>query len=486
MPVPDPKTILALDAGTTGVRAIVFDTGGSARASAYRELETVYPEPGRCEQDLDGVWTRTREVIDEALGRAGVAAADVAALGIANQRSSVGAWESETLQPVSPMLTWQDSRGRRRADELQAEGFFVTANVAVTKAEWIVKNVPDAARLAASGKLRLGGVESWLVARLTGGRHVTDHSNASATGFYAHFEGGWEKNLLAKTGVPESAVPELVDSSGTVASTDPAAFGAAVPLAGICGDQQASLFGLGCFDAGTTKCSYGTSAMVDTVCGDSLALGGANTYPLVAWKIGERVTWAIEGSVITAGAAVQWLRDGLGVLGDAAESAAVAASMPDSGGAWAVPAFEGIGTPLAVPAARATIGGISRGTTRAHVVRAVLEGIAHRVADAAEAVWHDGPRPDALRADGGASRNDLLMQMQADFLGMPVECAAETDGSALGAAMLAAEGAGLEEARAARAWRPARRFEPSWTQARREEARANWARRIALVAGEAG
>jgi glycerol kinase len=465
--------ILAIDVGTTGARAIVFDASGRSHGSSYKEIRSQYPQPGRAEQDPEHIWAVTEGVCRAALESAGTKPAELAAVGVANQRSSILGWDASTLEPVGPMITWQDTRGTARAEELSAEGYFVNPNVSVTKAEWIVRNVPSARELAEAGRLRMGGAETWAIARLTGGAHVTDHSNASASGFYAHFENDWEKNLLAAVGVPETAMPELVDSSGPIAETDEAVFGAKVPIAGLCADQQASAYGLRCHDAGMSKCTFGTSAMVDLVVGPNLELGGEGTYPLIGWKIGEDRTWLIEGNVITAGAAIQWLRDGLGVLEDAGDADAAARSVEDCGGVWAVPAFEGLGTPVMDAAARATIGGLSRGSTRGHVVRAMLEGIAHRVADVGETLWQERGAPAALRVDGGASRNDFLLQFQADILGVPVQRSAEADGTALGAAMLAARGVGLDDP-GARDWKPERVFEPQATSERRAELRARW------------
>jgi glycerol kinase len=465
--------ILAIDVGTTGARAIVFDSSGRKYGSSYKEIHSQYPQPGMAEQDPEHIWAVTEAVCRAALDSAGTRPAELAAVGVANQRSSIVGWDAASLEPVGPMITWQDTRGTVRSEELQAEGYFVNPNVSVTKAEWILHNVSSARELADAGRLRMGGAETWVIARLTGGAHVTDHSNATASGFYAHFENGWEKNLLAAVSVPESAMPELVDSSGPIAETDEAVFGAKVPIAGLCGDQQASAYGLRCHDAGMSKCSFGTSAMVDMICGPNLELGGEGTYPLMGWKIGEDRTWLVEGNVITAGAAIQWLRDGLAVLEDAGDADGVARSVADCGGVWAIPAFEGLGTPIMDAAARATIGGLSRGTTRGHVVRAMLEGIAHRVADVAETLWHEKGAPAALRVDGGASRNDFLLQQQADVLGVPVERSAEPDGTALGAAMLAARGVGLGDGDAG-GWHPERVFEPEASAERRSELRARW------------
>jgi len=474
--------VLAIDAGTTGVRAVVFE-GTTARGAAYQELLTSFPQPGRAEQDGEGVWNATRAVVAQALAAAGAKAGELAAVGIANQRSSVIAWDRDTLAPLAPMILWHDVRAVERADELVENGFFVTASMAVTKAEWLLRNVDDVAVAAAAGRLRLGGMESWLAARLSGGAHVCDHANGSATGFYEHFERTWDGALLAALSIDEVCMPQLVDSCGVVAETSAESIGARVPIAAMCADQQASLYGLGCHAAGQTKCSYGTSAMVDASTGETLMLGGTGTYPLIAWSVDGVPSYCVEGSVLSAGAAVQWLRDGAGMVADAAESGVLAASVADSGGVWAVPAFQGLGTPRMEAGARALIGGLSRGSTRAHIVRAILEGIAHRVADAAAAVWEAVEPPPTLRADGGASRNDFLMQTQADVLGVPVERSAVSDGAALGAAALAARAVGAWDDGDVAHWRGDVTFEPRLTTDARERARSLWQDRVRL-AGE--
>jgi glycerol kinase len=477
--------VLAIDAGSTGVRAVIVAPDGRAVAAAYRELTVAFPHPGWVEQDAEELWTATRGVVADAIEKAALRPGSLAAIGIANQRSSIMAWDANGVEPLSPIIGWQDMRGAARAEELSAQGFYVTPLMAVTKAEWILRNLPAAASAAAAGRLRFGTPNSWLCARLTGGLHATDHANASATGLYAYLEGTWDSALLDALSIQPACMPALVDSSGVVGHTIEEAIGAAVPLAAMSGDQQASLFGLGCTERGQTKCSYGTSAMVDANSASDIAIGGPGTYPLVAWTMGGTTTYCIEGNVVTAGAAVQWLRDGAGFVTEAADTAALAESVPDSAGVWAVPAFQGIGTPIGESGARAVIGGLSRGSTRAHIVRAVLEGVAQRVADAAETVWEAGARPAALRADGGASANDFLMQTQADLLGLPVERSAEHDGAALGAARLAAIAVGAwDGADLASSWTPQRVFEPVLGEDARQTSRAIWKRRLHLAAGE--
>lgn len=477
--------ILAIDAGTTGVRAIVFGPDAGERlGSAYRELRMSYPRPGGVEQDLADIWKKTCEVIREALRAAGVAPREVAAVGIANQRSSIAAWDARHGRPLSPLVSWQDARAANRAMELQTQGFFVTPNVSVTKAEWLVRNVPAVADAARTGHLRLGGMEAWLVGKLSGGAHVCDHANASATGFYAHLDERWDEAILEAVGLSRAFLPAIVDCAGVAATTDAEVFGAAVPISGLCGDQQAALFGLGCEEPGATKCSYGTSAMVDASSGSAIALGGPGTYPLVAWKIAGSTssTWCVEGSVITAGAAVQWLRDSLGIIDKTEDVSALATSVSSSGGVWVVPALQGLGTPHNDAGARALIGGLSRASGRGEIARAFLEGIAHRVCDVADAVWVGTGKPSVLRADGGASRNDLLLQLQANALGISVERSCEPDGSAFGVARLAARGAGRDDGVWGEArWTAERAFEPESSADERDADRALWNQRVALA-----
>jgi glycerol kinase len=475
--------ILAIDAGTTGVRAIVFGDDGQVVGAAYRELLMLYPQPGWVEQDPEDLWLRTKTVIAEAISNAGCEPGHIVAVGVANQRSSAVAWDCATLLPLARMLVWQDTRTADRCAQLGHQGFFVTPNMAVTKFEWILQNVPAARAAAAAGRLRCGTPDAYLCAKLSGGCHATDYSNAATTGLYSHLERTWDATLMASIGIDHGTLPTIVDSSSTIATTDAAVVGFAVPIAALCGDQQSSLYGLGCRVPGSTKCSYGTAAMVDANSGSAITMGGPGTYPLVAWSIAGELTYCVEGTVVTAGAAVQWLRDGLAVIAEASELSALAASVPDSGGVWAIPAFQGLGTPFAAATVRASIGGLSRGSTRAHLARAFLDGIAQRVTDVAASVWESGQRPSALRADGGASANDTLMQMQADLLGMPVERSSIREGAALGVAMLARRAIGddIDDA----PWSPDRAFEPRISDAERQERREAWAVCVGRAAREA-
>lgn len=479
------RFVMGIDSGTTGVRAVMFGEDGSEVASAYREIVSRYPQPQWMEQDPGEVWTATREVIGQAIAAAGAKASDVGALGITNQRSSIVAWDVATTRPLSPMIIWQDTRTAERCRELQDQGLYITPMMAASKAEWIVKNVPAAKETRERGQLRLGTPNAYLAACLCGDGNVSDHGNASPTGLYSYFQNDWDDAPLAALDLDRSILPTLVDSSGEVGRTRADAFGAEIPLAGMAGDQQASLFGLACVELSQAKCSYGTSAMITMNSGEQVAFGGTGTYPIVAWRYGGRTVLSLEGQVVTAGAAVQWLRDGLGVVADAQETAAMAESVADNGGVWAVPAFQGLGTPMMQADAKAMIGGLSRGATRAHIVRAMLEGIAQRVADVAEALEQGVPAPTSLRADGGASRNDFLMQAQADLLGIPVERSRFADGAALGAARLAGVGMGIWPESVVSAFEADRVFEPRISADERGVRRAMWKKRLDLVMADA-
>ncbi len=475
--------VMAIDAGTTAVKAVVFDDAGREKGSGTREFTTRYPRPGWVEQDPVEIREAALEVIGRALETTGISPADVEAIGITNQRSSIVAWEAGSGRPLSTMIGWQDSRTAERCLELQQQGFFIVPMMAAAKAEWILANVEEAASAARAGTLRLGTPNSWLAACLCGDLNLSDHGNASITGLYAHFEGSWDGNVLDALGLEHDWLPALVDSSGAMAATSPEVFGAEVPLAGMAGDQQAALFGLACLARGQTKCSYGTSAMVVANSADAVAVGGAGTYPVLAWRIGDETVYSIEGNVITAGAAVQWLRDGLGIVAKAADTSAMAEALTDSGGVWAVPAFQGLGTPMLNSDARALLGGLSGGSGPREIVRAVLEGVAQRVTDVAESVWEGSEKPAALRVDGGACLNDFLMQTQADLLGVCVERSSVIDGAAYGAAKLAGLAVGFwsDTVELQNLWQVDRTFEPTIGEDERSDRRERWQRVVRLA-----
>jgi glycerol kinase len=474
--------VLAIDEGTTGVRAMVFDERSVPRGTAYEEVAATYPRPGWMEQDPLHIWAATQRVIGDALRAAQALPADLAAVGVAVQRATTIVWERATGVPIYPAIGWQDSRTGDRVAELLAQGIFTNTLASATKLEWILRERGAMAR-AAAGELCFGTVDSWLLWQLSAGRvHATDHSNASCTGLYDFLGGGWDPTVLGPIGLPEAVLPHIVDSSGVCGATDPAVFGAAVPLAGIAGDQQAAMFGELCTDPGAVKITFGTSAMVDVNTGEMPVLSLRGAYPLILWRIGGERRCCLEGTVVTAGAAVQWLRDGLGLIASAAECGPLAASVPDSGGVWAVPAFQGIGTPYMDAGARAVIGGLSRSSSRAHVVRAVLEGIAFRTAEVFDTLLADaGAAPLArLRVDGGVAANDVFLQCLADFLGQAVERPATVQATALGAAYLAGMGSGvwkgLDDVR--HAWRSGGVFEPRIGADERAARLAAWQRAV--------
>jgi glycerol kinase len=471
--------VLAIDEGTTGVRALIFDRRSRLAGGAYEEIRSTYPRHGWMEQDPAHLWEQSMVVVRRALRESGLRPDQIAAVGVATQRATVLVWERATGVPLCPAIVWQDARAAQRAEELAGQGFFVTAQASATKLEWILENVAGARRRAEAGELCFGTVDSWIVWNLTGGAaHVTDHSNASCTALADPFAGGWSSEILAALGIPAAMMPAVIDTSGVGAETSAEVFGARVPIAGFAGDQQAAMFAELATEKGDVKVTFGTSAMVDIHTGDSLVLSENGAYPLVLWNIGGARSWCLEGTVLTSGAAVQWLRDGLGIIADPAETGPLAQSVADSGGVWVVPALQGLGTPHMQASGRAAVGGISRGTTRAHIVRAVLEGIAYRTREALDALLADVgvPRPDRLRVDGGAAANDFLMQSLADTLGTVVERPETVQATALGVAYLAGLATGVwgGVAELRDAWRSGGVFEPCADRAGADRRFAAW------------
>lgn len=478
--------LLAIDAGTTGIRALVFNDRSALLGSSYREVLPTYPQPGLVEHDPMQIWRTVETVVTEALHHAQTRVADLAAIGVANQRATVVVWERASGRPVHPAIVWQDVRTAARVQELLNQGIFTNTMASATKLEWLLHHTPDGFARARAGELCFGTIDSWLVWQLTGGAvHITDHSNASCTGLYDFAAGAWDDTVLAALDIPARMLPTIRDSSESYAPAT--ALGAAVPVAAIAGDQQAAMFGELNNERGSVKITYGTSAMCDVHVGDFPVLSQRGAYPLILWGLAGQRAYCLEGTAMTAGAAIQWLRDGLGIIGDLANSAALAASVSDSGGVWAVPAFQGLGTPYMDSGARAVIGGLSRGSTRAHVVRAVLEGVAYRSREVLETLLEDSSttHPAVLRVDGGAAANDFLLQALANTLGMPVERPQVVQATALGAAYLAGLAVGVwgnvDELRDR--WRSGGRFEPGITTDEREQSFNLW--RQALVAARA-
>ncbi len=491
------KYLLALDQGTTSSRAIVFDRRGRVVAVAQREFTQHYPQPGWVEHDAEEIWATQLRTAKEALRRAGTTASEVAAIGITNQRETTVAWDRRTGKPIGRAIVWQDRRTAGFCDHLKARGaesmirhktgLVVDAYFSATKLRWLLQHTAGARALAKAGQLAFGTIDSWLLWKLTEGRvHATDVSNASRTMLYDITRGAWDAELLKLFGVPASVLPEVRPSSGHFGET--CLLGGSIPISGIAGDQQAALFGQVCTQPGMVKNTYGTGCFMLMHTGTKRIASGHNLLTTVAWQLGDAAPeFAVEGSVFIAGAVVQWLRDGLGIIRKSSEIEALAAQVPDTGGVHLVPAFAGLGAPHWDPHARGLLSGLTRGTTRAHIARAALEGIAFQVADILQAMQADaGVRLRELRVDGGASTNNLLMQFQADLLGVPVVRPQVTETTALGAAYLAGLGVGYwsSPAQIATQWQTERRFEPALKPARRRELMAGWTRALARCRGE--
>jgi glycerol kinase len=464
--------VLAIDAGTTGVTALVVGEDGSVLARGYREFAQLFPLPGWVEHEPDDIWTATVAACREALARTD---AQPTCLGITDQRETAVVWDRRTRQAPRPAIVWQDRRTTGICDRLRASG--VEPRVAEltglrldpyftgTKFAWLAEHEPRTWDGVRDGSLVLGTVDSYVISRLTGGAvHVTDPSNASRTLLYDLSSGSWSDELCAAFDVPRAALPEVVPSSGVVGTTDPDAFlGLSLPVAGIAGDQQAALFGQACYSPGDTKCTYGTGSFVLTNTGKDPVRSGAGLLTTVAWDIGDGLVYALEGSIFVTGAAVQWLRDGLGLIDSAAEIEGLASTVPDSGEVVFVPALTGLGAPHWDPHARGALLGITRGTHRAHIARATLESIAFQVRDVVDVMVDEaGLSVPELSADGGASANGLLLQLQADQLGVPVRRPVVAETTALGAAFLAGLGTGVWAStdELAQTWALDRRFEP--------------------------
>jgi glycerol kinase len=451
-----PGFVLALDQGTTATTAVVVGTDLKCLAKAGNEIPQIYPKPGWVEHSPEAIWGATCTSAREAMAKAGVNPADCAAVGITNQRETTVLWDRATGAPRFNAIVWQCRRTAPFCDELKASGLeqmfrdrtglVLDPYFSGTKIRWMLDNVPGLLADAQAGRIAFGTVDSFLVWRLTGGRtHVTDVSNASRTLLLDLRTLDWDPELCAALGVPASVLPQVVPSSGVLGTTRGTGFlPDGIPVAGIAGDQQSALFGQTCFAAGQSKCTYGTGAFLLLNTGEVPVASRSGLLTTVAWKVEGRTSYALEGSAFIAGAAVQWLRDGLGFFAHASEIEALAASVPDSGGVVFVPALAGLGAPYWRPEARGALSGLTRGTTRAHVARAVLEGIGFEVADLIDAMARDtGTDVAELRVDGGACANDLLMQFQSDILGIPVIRPRNVDTTAMGAAMLAGLGVGL-------------------------------------------
>jgi len=448
------KSLLAIDQGTTSSRAIVYDSELRLQSVAQMEFRQSFPRPGWVEHDAAEIWRSVLQTSREAISRARVAPDKIAAVGITNQRETIVVWDRKTGEPIHPAIVWQD---RRTGDYMtalrecgkeplvqQRSGLLLDPYFSASKLHWILREVPGARTRAEAGELAAGTIDSWLIFKLSGA-HITDVTNASRTMLMNVRTGEWDPDLLALFDIPRAILPPIAPTSGFLAETAPSHFGHAIPICSAVGDQQAALFGQLCTRPGLVKCTYGTGCFMLMFTGSDAVASAHRLLTTVAWKIGEApLQYALEGSVFMGGAAIQWLRDGLGIIRSAAEVNELAARVSDSGGVVLVPAFTGLGAPYWDPEARGTILGLSRGTTAAHIARATLEGIALQVADVLTAMERDYSKKIAtLRVDGGACASDLLMQLQADFLGVSVERPQNIETTALGAAMLAGLGAGV-------------------------------------------
>ena len=493
------KYVLALDQGTSSSRAILFDHEGNARAAESQEFKQYYPYPGWVEHDPEEIWESQCAVVERVMRRAGAEADNIVALGITNQRETVLLWDKETSRPIHPAIVWQCRRTAEVCERIRREGFdfvlrektglMTDAYFSGTKIAWLLENVPEARRLAEKGKIVCGTIDTWLAWRLTQGHiHATDCSNASRTLLFNIHTMDWDREILDYFHIPRSILAEVKSSSEIWGEARAPAVLRSVPIAGVAGDQQAALFGQLCLKPGSLKNTYGTGCFLLMNTGDRVVLSEAGLLSTVAWRRNGRVNYALEGSVFIAGAALQWLRDEMGILVSVRESEAVAESVPDNGGVYFVPAFVGLGAPYWDTYARGTIIGLTRGSNRSHLVRAALESIAFQTRAVVDAMSRDhGRSPEFLRVDGGAAQNNFLCQFQADILGIPVERAAHTESTALGAAYLAGLATGFwksdeeiasfellrENTRALQ-----RRFEPKLDASRRDELYSCWLRAV--------
>ena len=491
------RYILALDQGTTSSRAILFDHAGSIAAVAQKEFQQIFPKPGWVEHDPQEIWATQMAVAVEALSRAQARPGDVAAIGITNQRETAIVWDRETGEPVYNAIVWQDRRTAEFCDRLKAgghepfiaqrTGLVVDAYFSGSKVAWILDNVPGARARADAGRLAFGTVDSWLVWKLTNGAvHITDVSNASRTMLFNIHTMAWDPELLRLIGVPAALLPEVRASSEVYGRVSRLLGTEDVAIAGIAGDQQAALFGQMCVSPGLAKNTYGTGCFLLQNTGTLPVASKNRLVTTVAWRIGERTEYALEGSVFIGGAVVQWLRDGLRLFDRSPDVETLAATVADNGGVFLVPAFAGLGAPHWDPYARGLLIGITRGTTGGHIARAALESIAYQVDDLLQAVRLDsGIALGELRVDGGASTNDALMQFQADLLGVPVVRPAVTETTALGAAYLAGLAVGFWKSAddVARQWRAEKRFEPAMPRAEAERLRARWRDAVSRAKG---
>ena len=482
----DREIVLSLDEGTTGATAIAVGTDGEILGRGYREITQHYPQPGWVEHDAEEIWAAVQATAYQALADANARPADVRAIGITNQRETLVVWDRRTLKPLAHAIVWQDRRTAEECARLreaghedrvrEITGLVLDPYFTATKLAWVMRNVDRAAGAA------VGTVDSWLVARLSAGReHVTDPSNASRTLLFDIGRGTWSEEMAELFGVSLTNLPEVRDSSGEISRSDPGAFGGIdAPVAGIAGDQQAALFGQACTAVGMAKNTYGTGSFVLVQTGSNRVPSKTGMLTTVAWRRSGRLEYALEGAIFITGAALQWLRDGIGIIETAEEAGPLASSVADTGGVFMVPAFVGLGAPHWDPYARGTIIGLTRGSTRTHLVRAAVEAMAYQTRDVVEAMQHDTGHPlTELRVDGGASVMDVLCQFQADLLGIPVRRPVHRETTALGAAFLAGLGAGFwSDANLEDLWKLDRQFEPAISRDEADTLQRRWRRAV--------
>lgn len=490
------KYVLSLDQGTTSSRAILFDHAGMIVSAVQQEFPQIYPAPGLVEHDPEAIWSSQVAVAQQAIKKGGASASEIAAIGIANQRETTIVWDKTTGKAVCNAIVWQSRLSAAICDALKATGFdkeirertglLTDAYFSGTKIKWILDNVAGVRERAKRGEVLFGNVDTFLLWRLSKGRiHVTDYSNASRTMLFNIYKGAWDETILNELDIPRSMLPEVMPSSAIYGESDPEFFGKAIPLAGDAGDQQAATFGQACYQVGMAKNTYGTGCFMLMNTGSKGVPSQNGLLTTLAWGLGNptrpELTYALEGSVFIAGAAVQWLRDGLGIIKDSRDVEPLAASVPDNGGVYLVPAFVGLGAPYWDSYARGVIVGLTRGATAAHIARATLESMCYQTRDILEAMSADSNiHLKTLRVDGGAVNNNLLMQFQADILGVPVERSKIAETTALGAAYLAGLATGFwsSQQEVAEHWAVDRTFEPQMSADQRDKLYANWKRAV--------
>jgi len=481
------KYILSLDQGTTSSRAIIFNKAAEIKSVAQEEFTQFFPQPGWVEHDAMEIWKCQMKVAKQAIKKLKIKAKDIAAIGITNQRETTLVWDKETGMPIHPAIVWQDRRTASICDKLKKKGLtnYVRKNTGLvidayfsgTKIKWILDNVKGARKRAQKGELLFGTIDSWLVYKLTGGKvHITDYTNASRTMIYNIKNLEWDKKLLEALDIPEAMLPEVKDSSSVYGHTDANLFGAEIPIAGIAGDQHAALFGQACYKKGMAKNTYGTGCFMLMNTGDEMITSKAGLLTTIAWGLDGKVTYALEGSVFIAGAAIQWLRDGLKIIDESPDSEYYAMKVEDTGGVYVVPAFAGLGAPYWDMYARGAIYGLTRGTNKAHLVRATLESLAYQTRDVLDAMKKDSKvNLTTLRVDGGASANDLLMHFQADILGTTVQRPKIIETTALGAAYLAGLAVGYwKKSEISKNWKIDESFEPEMEEKERKKLYKGW------------